>query len=588
MILIHATHEAGLKFGGIGAVLDGLLSARSYLDRVDRTVVVGPLDTRDGTQMERIFAPRNGLWVRYFSDRGMQACDPELAARLGAIEREWAVRILYGTRMFGGAPHEVLLVDASESDAAKLHGFEFSVWATFGLDCRKYGSSEEFRHFMRAAEAQFAALSTVLDYASEGTQRPLRSDRRVIVCHEFMGLPLWYAANIHHHGRYQSAFVAHEVPTARALVEGDGGHDSRFYNIMRNAQYVGATMDEVFGDQTGYFKHAMVKTAASCNHLFAVGDPVVEEMRFLDRQFRDRPIHCVYNGVPAHRATIEQARHSKAMLRVYSRNLLGFEPSFVFSHVTRLVVSKGLWRDLRVMEELDGHLAHKGETAVLFMLSSVRPQGRSSADAQHMSRAYGWPAQHRIGWPDLVDNEIDLYRGVSVFNQRARASRIVLINQFGFSRDRLGESMPPNTGFEDLRLGTDLEFGQSIYEPFGIAQLEPLSSGALCVLSNVCGCLGFYRQAEAQAPSSGVNPVIVGDYTHVPYASDLPASMSIGTAQRDAIERRTAGEISWYIIDRLPRTDAQKQALMDRGQALAARMSWDVVAGERLLPVLGA
>ncbi|HRA01325.1 MAG TPA: hypothetical protein PLJ62_14055, partial [Thermoflexales bacterium] len=92
MILIHSTHEAGLKFGGIGAVLDGLLAAPSYRERVDRTLVVGPLNTRDGTEMERIFAPRNGLWVRYFSDRGMMACDLDLALRLSAIEREWGVR----------------------------------------------------------------------------------------------------------------------------------------------------------------------------------------------------------------------------------------------------------------------------------------------------------------------------------------------------------------------------------------------------------------------------------------------------------------------------------------------------------------
>lgn len=52
MILIHSTHEAGLKFGGIGAVLDGLLAAPSYRERVDRTLVVGPLNTRDGTEID--------------------------------------------------------------------------------------------------------------------------------------------------------------------------------------------------------------------------------------------------------------------------------------------------------------------------------------------------------------------------------------------------------------------------------------------------------------------------------------------------------------------------------------------------------
>ena len=78
--LIHATHEAAYKVGGIGAVLDGLLSAPDYLARVRRSIVVGPMDTRDPAEMDRLFAPRNNLFVRYFSDRGMMACDPALAA----------------------------------------------------------------------------------------------------------------------------------------------------------------------------------------------------------------------------------------------------------------------------------------------------------------------------------------------------------------------------------------------------------------------------------------------------------------------------------------------------------------------------
>src|SRR5450759_2221685 len=45
MILIHSTHEAGFKMGGIGAVLDGLLSSPSYLTQVDRTLLVGPMHT---------------------------------------------------------------------------------------------------------------------------------------------------------------------------------------------------------------------------------------------------------------------------------------------------------------------------------------------------------------------------------------------------------------------------------------------------------------------------------------------------------------------------------------------------------------
>ena len=39
--------------------------------------------------------------------------------------------------------------------------------------------------------------------------------------------------------------------------------------------------------------------------------------------------------------------------------------------------------------------------------------------------------------------------------------------------------MPADMEFLDIRRGSDLEFGQSIYEPFGIAQVEPLTYGAI-------------------------------------------------------------------------------------------------------------
>ena len=63
--------------------------------------------------------------------------------------------------------------------------------------------------------------------------------------------------------------------------------------------------------------------------------------------------------------------------------------------------------------------------------------------------------------------------------------------------------------------------------------------------------------------------------------------MNIGAAERERIEQRAADAASWFIIDGLPRTPAAKQALIETGLAMAKRMSWDVVACERMLPALG-
>ncbi len=580
--LIHATHEAAYKVGGIGAVLDGLLSAPDYLARVQRSIVVGPMDTRDPAEMERLFAPRNNLFVRYFSDRGMMACDPALANALNGIEAAFGVRLCYATRTFGGAIHELLLVDASEMRADRYDSFKYFVWRRFGLDCGRYSGAQEFHQFMRMGEPAAAAINAILG-ADAAAPEP-----RWVVCHEVMGLPTWYGLELARPGAYRSAYVAHEVPTARALVEGDGGHDTRFYNVLRQAVPRGVTIDQVFGDWSGYFKQGLARTAAQCNVVMAVGDLVVEELRFLDPGFRGKPISLIYNGVPSQRITLGDTRLSSARLKEFARRLIGIAPNWVFSHVTRMVPSKGLWRDIRIMEKLDGHLSWRGESAVHFMLSSVRPAGRTSGDADWMSREYGWPGRHRHGWPDLIDPEDVLYRAIDAFNANARASRIILVNQFGWDRERVGALMPEDMRFGDLRAGSDLEFGQSIYEPFGIAQMEPLSAGALCVVSDSCGCVGFARQA-ARDLGEGAGPfanVRVVDYTSL---HDLGGRdpLSIGTWERNQVEQRAADAAAWFIIDGLPRGAERKQQLIDTGFALAKRMSWNVVAGERMLPAMG-
>jgi hypothetical protein len=622
MILIHSTHEAGFKVGGIGAVLDGLLSAPAYLAAVERTLLAGPMNANDPTEMERLFAPRNQLEARYCPARGIVDCPAELAGALSAVEQRWSARLLYGTRAFGPARHEVILVDAGDLPRERLRAFKYHAWQRLGLDSRRYEHEYEYDLYMAMAQPAFEAVQAVRDWRLEigdwrletlNLQSPISNPQSpipnpespILVCHEFMGLPLWMAAEIIQPGAWRSAYVAHEVPTVRALVENDRGHDTRFYNAMRLAQADGLGIDDVFGDQSGFYKHALVKAASRCDRILAVGDLVADELRFLGPEFHNRPIEVVYNAIHPQPHALADTESSKRKLQAYARELTGLAPTFVFSHVSRAVISKGLWRDVRVMEALDPLLAARGESAVLFMLATIIPQGRSAAEAQRMAREYGWPAAHREGWPDLHTLESPLWHAAAAFNAAARASRIVFINQFGFSRDRIGDSMPADLGFQDLRRGADLEFGQSVYEPFGIAQIEPLPSGALCVLSDVCGCIGFARaQLGSGSPYAGLDlesgafdddrrpflNLVVADYTSLP-AGQLAGwrdALNIGQAERDAVERTASQEAARRIIQRLPRSEPQKQLLLDDGAWMAERLSWDAVARDRLLPALRA
>ena len=57
-LVVHATHEAGVKVGGIGAVLDGLLGSKAYNADVGQTVLVGTMDVDNPAEMRRTRSPR--------------------------------------------------------------------------------------------------------------------------------------------------------------------------------------------------------------------------------------------------------------------------------------------------------------------------------------------------------------------------------------------------------------------------------------------------------------------------------------------------------------------------------------------------
>ena len=578
-LLVHATHEAGVKVGGIGAVLNGLLGARAYHDAVGRTIVVGPYNVQNQEEMARLFAPGNKLRLFYLRHRGVDLLPAHLSDAFRSIEEAFRVEILYGIRPFGGVEHEVLLVNASQIDQDRAAAFKYTLWEQFGLDVARYEYDPEFKLFIELAEPAYAALYHLAQ------ETP---GHRILLAHEWMGAPLALAALSRDASMWRTFFYAHEVATARLLVEEHPGHDTRFYNVLRLALKEGRNMSDVFGPQDHYFKHALLVRAALFDGILAVGDLVIDELRFADPAFRDSAIDLVYNGVPSAPITLDDKKRSRRLLRTYAHNLLGFTPDFIFSHVTRFVLSKALWRDIRVLEHLDRILARAGKTAVMFILSSAEPAGRSPEQIFRWEQEYGWPVGHRADNGDLVGLEVDFFFHVlEPFNRRSQAVKAVLVNQFGWSQDRCGRRMPEAMGFMDLRKGVDVEFGQSIYEPFGIAQVEPLSFGALCVPSNVCGAVGFVQRATgdfADFPN-----VIVADYVTPPpnwVYQRAEDALTIDQHARDRIEIQRSKRVAEAIAARLPLTDAEAQRLLTLGQRAGERMSWEVVVRDYLLPAL--
>lgn len=580
-LVVHATHEAGVKLGGIGAVLDGLLGAKNYNDAVERTLLVGPMMAGDAVVMERINSPRSGLTIHYSSLHGIfDRVSETLRAALQTVEQTFAVAILYGTRTFGKYQHEVLLVDATNPNQQESDRFRFYVWQNYGIDCARYGWNPEFNLYFSIAQPLFSAMKAL------GVDDKLTQNEKFVIAHEWLGMPFVFATQMNEPDAWRTIFYAHETVTARALTEFDKGHDTRFYNTLYKAREWNLDLDAVFGTQDGFFKHPIVKQATRCDNIFAVGDLVVDELRFLGGEFATANIDLVYNGVVATSTTMQAKLESKRRLQKYCENLLGYVPDYVFTHVTRLVTSKALWRDMRVMDHLDGMLRQEGKRAVLFVLSSSNAAGRRPEWVSAWEQQYGWPVGHRGDNGDLIDLEVPFFfESVEPFNQRSSNSKVVFINQFGWNQERCGQRMPAEMEFPDIRRGSDLEFGQSIYEPFGIAQVEALNFGAICCVSSVCGCVGFASRAAGGLEN--LPNLVVADYVSLPpgyWVGSPHDALRIDQGVRDWIEGSSSATAAQTIFSRLPRSTDETEALLTRGSEIAQKMSWEVVVSDYLLP----
>ncbi len=561
--LVHVTHEAVQQAGGIGTVLRGLITARSYQAHCQRTILLGPLTEPDSAQP---LGPDGE--ILYDASRSIRAAD--VADQLSAVERKFGVRLVYGRRLLIQDGHraspEVLLVDVSRPPL-RLNEFKRDLFLHFGLESHRYEQHWEYEQYLRLAEPGFAAVRSLVGDA------PF-----LLLAHEFMGLGTAFKA-LMSDAACKTLFYAHEVATVRPLVEERPGRDIAFYNALRQARANGQYIDELFGPQDGYFKHALVSQAYRLDAVLAVGDWVVEELHFLGPEFAACPIDLVYNGVPTAELSSAEREAARKKVQASGSALLGWTPELIFTHVARLVESKGLWRDLLVLDHLDHHLWERGQRA-LFIALATETGRRDPEDVQRMA-AYGWPLVHREGGSDLSSGELKFDLLVRAFNARTRAVKALFVNQFGWDQQSCGAFLPADAEFADLRRGSDAEFGQSIYEPFGISQVECLGSGTISVVSDVCGCRGFVRQAAGEVELGGF---IEGAYTQLDETDCV--SQPIGVRERTKAEALQSQVVASVLVRQLSTGEPGRKRLLAEGYAAAQKMSWERVAEDMLLPVL--
>src|SRR5512133_4014634 len=150
---VHVTHEAIQKIGGIGAVLQGLLTSREYLRQVPRNILVGPFWPSDARGEQRLGPDGEVL----YSSLDHLYRSP-LAGRFREIEQEFDVGIVYGRRKYHDkdtgvtSTPEVLLIDVSHYDANKIGIFKYDLWKPFGIESVKYEDIWDYEQYTRLAQ----------------------------------------------------------------------------------------------------------------------------------------------------------------------------------------------------------------------------------------------------------------------------------------------------------------------------------------------------------------------------------------------------------------------------------------------------
>ena len=546
-------------------MLGDVCSLQAYKDHYQKTVFYGPLFDLPtdifghmGTSGKLLYSSHD----KY--DAG------NYAQVLGKIVEKYNVDIVYGERElvseFDIACHntiEVINVGTHKMNHKEVDKFKYVLWKTFAFESKGYEGNWDFEQYLRIAIPYLEILEGLYG----------RTPEYFHFSHEYMGMPS--VLSVLADGRKDATiFVAHEVTTARSLVEDSPGHDISFYNILQTNKGQ-KSLEQVFGSQKHNYRSELVKRAVNCTRIFAVGDHVKEEYLFLVPQTPPEKIEIVYNGVSAKKIDIEQKRQSRQHIEAYIDTLFNFVPDAIFTHVTRLVASKGIWRDISLLYYLDEIFDANNLKGAYILLSTLIATGRSSQDVMKMESDYGWPILHREGWPDLIGAEKYIYDFLQVFNSRSRAIKGVFINQFGFNRSVCGMRVPEEAEFADLRIAADAEFGFSIYEPFGIAQIEVVPFGGVSVLSSSCGSAGFLEKAFKDAP---VKPYCILDFIQAGRGLSTAALKNMTIQERTRMEGEILAKNVKGIFESLPLGQAKREQYLLNAQKYISKISWETSA----------
>ena len=578
---IHISHEAAQKIGGIGSVLSGLCTADTYLKNFRRTIFYGPLfnDTPNPDCVEFVAISRLGGNGKILFSSLDKIHKSKYDSFFHQLMEKYGIEIVYGEKVLydeidpkKNNTIEILLIGIKNMYAQHENDFKFQLWDKFQFSCQPFEGDWDFEQYLRIA----VPFREIVDefFSSKF--------KTVFFSHEYMGIASCLAIQMKKQKHEKTYFHAHEISTARVVTEKSPGHDVTFYRLIDDDMKNNISLEDRFGSQHSNPRNELLKLTPLFDGVLAVGDWVKKEYKYLLKDAESRKVHICYNGIPIPDYTIEDKRKARKKIQDYCEALYNFTPDVIMTHVTRLVVSKGLWRDISVLEELDKKFAADKIKGFCIILSTLIGNGRTSAEVMQMEAEYGWPVMHKEGYPDLLGYENDMYWSCQYFNAKSSAIKIVFINQFGFNNTRVGTRLPKNTSFADLRLSSDLEFGMSVYEPFGIAQIETIPFGGIAVLTRACGSSYLLEEAFK---GEKLQPFFIFDFAAKLSGETETDWLNISSNDRVRIEKEIIKKNISKVYKIIPKNEKEREEMFKICKKHLTKLSWNDVI--KTLPFFG-
>jgi glycosyltransferase involved in cell wall biosynthesis len=566
---VHITHEVFQKIGGIGPIIHGLCTSDKYKAVFEKTALYGPLFSSSACVFSRL---GKGGEVLY-SNHDNYDCGNYHSIFLDII-KEYNIDIVYGKRSLVNEFNinkkntiDIILVGINKMNIDKVNLFKRNLWEKFEIESDRY-PEWDYEQYLRIGIPYLDIISKLYPESASFYH----------FSHEYMGIPslLSVLFSKNDRKRNKTFYYAHAISPCRHVTESIPGHDITFYNTMYKNISDGKSFEDEYGTQYSSYRTELLKRSRYFDRIIAVSDLVKDEYRYLIPDIDENKIRVVYNGVPLKYISHEEKFMSRERLKTFISNLYNFIPDIIFTHVARLEPRKGIWRDISLLNVLDELFHQSGLKGAYILLSTLVGTGRDTSQISSMAHMYGWPIIHRDGWPDLVGAENETYSYITHFNSRSKNIKAVFINQFGFDRRHCGEKVPEETDFCDLRIGSDVEFGFSIYEPFGKSQLEVLPFGGIPAVSSSCGCSYLLKnrfQDLAHKPYAVID-FIGGIKNHL--KDDDLSSMSI--EYRFELEKQLFAKAGKDIFLSLPKDDSERLQALDSIQEQFQRLSWEKVA----------